>query len=278
MILVTGATGTVGCHVVDQLMQLGQPVRALTRNPEKANLPQGAQVVAGDLTNPETLWPALTNVTAMHLINFGGDDYAPLQTGNQIMAMAKQAGVQRVTLLLGSETGAFEQAIEASGLAWTHLQPVEFMAGLLDWAESIRTEGVVRTGFVHRRSAMIHEADIGAVAATVLTQDSHAGKTYTVTGREVLTPTDMVCTISQVLGRDIRLIELSEAQAREQWRQTGFPDDVIEFFVWAHGNTPPEGYTVVPTVEQITGRPPRALAQWVAENRSAFYRRSDNVS
>lgn len=270
MILVTGATGRVGRHVVEQLVQRGQRVRALTRNPAKANLPAGVEVVAGNLSAPASLASALAGVTAMHLINFNGEDYAPLQTGTEIMALAEKAGVQRVTVLLGGEKGAFEQAVEASPLAWTHLQPVEFMSGVLDWAESIRREGVVRIPFVNRRSAMIHDADIGAVAATVLAQGGHAGETLTLTGPAVLTPIDMVQTISNVIGRDLQLIELSEAQAREQWRQAGFPEDVIEFYVWVHGNTPPLGYTVVPTVEQVTGRPPRTLTQWVAENAAAF--------
>lgn len=270
MILVTGATGTVGRHVVAQLIAAGQSVRALTRNPATANLPDGVQVVSGDLTAPDTLTSALIGVTAMHLINFNGDDYALLQTGAQIVALAAQAGVQRVTVLRGGEKGSVEQAVEASSLAWTYLEPVEFMSGVLDWAESIRSEGVVRAAFADRKSAMIHEADIGAVAAAVLTQDGHAGKTYTLTGREVLTPPEMVRTIGRVLGRGLQFIKLTEAQAREQWRQAGFSDEVIEFFVWAHSNTPPEGYTVAPTVEQITGHPPRTLAQWVAEHADAF--------
>lgn len=270
MILVTGATGRVGRHVVEQLVQGGQRVRALTRNPAKANLPAGVEVVAGNLSEPASLASALTSVTAMHLINFNGEDYAPLQTGAEIMALAEKAGVQRVTVLLGGEKGAFEQAVEASPLAWTHLQPVEFMSGVLDWAESIRREGVVRTPFVNRRSAMIHEADIGAVAATVLVQGGYGGETLTLTGPTALTPTEMVQTIGNVIGRELQLIELSEAEARAQWRQAGFPEDVIEFFVWAHGNTPPIGYTVVPTVEQVTGCPARPLTQWVTENISAF--------
>jgi uncharacterized protein YbjT (DUF2867 family) len=206
----------------------------------------------------------------MHLINFDGKDYSLLETGAQIVALATQAGVQRVTVLRGGEKGSVEKAVEASSLVWTYLEPVEFMSGVLDWAESIRNEGIVRAAFADRKSAMIHEADIGAVAAAVLTQDGHAGKEYTLTGPEVLTPRAMARTIGGVLSRDIQFIELTEAQAREQWRQAGFTEEAIEFFIWAHGNTPPEGYTVVPTVEQITGHPPRTLAQWVAERAALF--------
>jgi uncharacterized protein YbjT (DUF2867 family) len=269
-ILVAGATGTVGRHLVEQLNQAGHPVRALTRNPAKANVSDGVEVVVGDLMTPATLAPALDGITGLHLINFGGDDYAPLKTGHAIVAMAEKAGVQRVTVLRGGAKGALELAVESSSLAWTFLQPVEFMAGALDWAESIRAEGVVKQAFGSRKTAIVHEADIASVAATVLLEDGHAGKTYTITGPEVLTPPTMVRILGAAIGRDIKFIELTEAQAREQWRAAGFSQEVIEFFVWAHGNTPPEGYTVVPTVEQVTGRPPRTFAQWTAEHIKDF--------
>jgi uncharacterized protein YbjT (DUF2867 family) len=270
-ILVTGATGTVGRHLVEQLVQAGEQVRALTRNPAKAKFSAQVEVTQGDLTNPASLAAVLEGVSGLHLINFGGDDYAPLQTGSEIVALAQQAGVQRVTVLRGGgENGTVENALEASTLDWTFLNPVEFMSGMLDWAKSIREQQVVRLGFVHRKSAIVHEADIAAVAAAALTQPGHGGKTYSITGGEVLTPVQMVQTISEVIGQDIRLIELSEAEAREQWRSQGFSDEIIDFFVWAHGSTPPEGYTVVPTVEQVTGRPPRTFAQWVMEHADHF--------
>ncbi len=269
-ILVTGATGTVGRHVVDQLRQAGQRVRALTRNPAKASLPDGVEVVGGDLAAPETLGPALDGVTGLHLITFGGDDYATLQTGPEIVELAMKAGVRRVTVLGGGGMGPVEQAVEDSDLEWTHLQPVEFMANTLHWAESIRAEGVVREAFGGRLSAMIHEADIGAVAATVLSEEGHAGKTYTLTGPEALTPPQMVHTIGAAIGRDLQFVELTEAQARARWRASGYPDEAIEFFVFVQRDTPPVGYTVVPTVERVTGRPARTFAQWAAEHAGAF--------
>jgi uncharacterized protein YbjT (DUF2867 family) len=118
---------------------------------------------------------------------------------------------------------------------------------------------------------MIHEADIAAVAATVLGEDGHARKSYILTGPEALTPSEMVRLIGMAIGRHLRFVELTEAQAREQWQEAGYPEDVIEFFVWALGNTPPEGYTVIPTVEQVTGRPPRTFAQWAMEHAEAFH-------
>lgn len=269
-ILVTGATGTVGRKLVQQLHQAGHQVRALTRNPAKANFPDDVEVVLGDLTVPATLEVALAGVTSLHLITFGGDDYAPLQTSAEIVAMAEKAGVKRVTVLMGGTKGGVESAVESSALAWTLLQPVEFMSNMMEWAASIRAEGVVREPFGSRKTAIVHEADIAAVAAAALTEDGHGGKTYTITGGEVLTPPAMVQIIGAAVARELRFVELSEAQARAAWRARGFPDDVIEFFVWAFGNTPEIGYTVVPTVAQVTGHPPRTFAQWAAEHADKF--------
>src|SRR5258707_181173 len=104
-ILVTGATGTVGHHIVEQLIQSDHQVRALTRNPAKANFPAGVEVIAGDLTDPATLAPAMEGITGLHLITFGGDNYAPLQTGHKLVSMAEKAGVKRVTVLTGRAKG-----------------------------------------------------------------------------------------------------------------------------------------------------------------------------
>jgi uncharacterized protein YbjT (DUF2867 family) len=269
-ILVAGATGTVGSNLVEQLLQAGHQVRALTRNPAKANLPAGAELIAGDLINPSSFAAALEGVDALHLINFGGDDFAPLQTGGEIMALAKQAGVKRVTVLMGGMEGAVEQAVKDSGLEWTFLQPVEFMSNMREWASAIRSEKALRLPFVDRKTAIVHEADIAAVAAAALTQEGHAGKTYPITGSEVLSPRKMVDIISQAIGSPIQLIELTEAQAIEQWKAAGMPEDTIQFMLWVYGNPPEVGYTVAPTVQQVIGRPPRTFAQWATANRNLF--------
>jgi uncharacterized protein YbjT (DUF2867 family) len=270
-ILVTGATGTVGRHIVTHLLEGGHAVRALTRNPSQATFPAGVEVVAGDLAAPETLETALEGVTGLHLITFdNGAGGTPLQSGAVIAELAKAAGVQRVTVLMGGERSPLEEALDAAGLAWTALQPVEFMSNFIEWAEPIRTTGEVQEGFANRRSALVHESDIAAVAAVALTEEGHGGKSYPITGPEVLTPPEMLEVIGKALGRELRFVELSAEESQERWRAAGFDDETIEFFMWAHGNTPEIGYTVVPTVEQVTGRPARSFAQWVEEHIEAF--------
>jgi uncharacterized protein YbjT (DUF2867 family) len=117
---------------------------------------------------------------------------------------------------------------------------------------------------------VVHEADIAAVAVAALTQEGHAGKTYTLTGPEVLSVRQKIEALAAAAGREIRLVELTEQQARERWAAAGFPPEAIEFFVEIYGNTPEIGYTVDPTVERVTGRPARTFAQWAREHAAAF--------
>ncbi|MEU0386759.1 NmrA family NAD(P)-binding protein [Streptomyces chartreusis] len=270
-ILVTGATGTVGRQVVAELLARGHAVRALTRDAAKAAFPAGVEVVEGDLTEPDSLAPALEGVTGLHLITFGGAGSTPLETGPRILELARSAGVRRITVLHGGGPTPLEDAVRADdSLHWTVLQPVEFMANALEWADRIVASGEVREPFVARLSAMVHEGDIGAVAAVALTEEGHAGQEYVITGPEVLTVGDKVATIAAAVGREIALVELTEEQAVEQWRAAYLPEDVIGFLLEVYGNTPEAGRTVSGTVEKVTGRPARTFAQWAADHADAF--------
>lgn len=272
-VLVTGATGTVGRHVVDQLLRSGRRVRALTRDPAQADLPAGVEIVGGDLTAPETLGPALERATALHLIAFGDSGYTPLANAPEILELATAAGVERVTVLTGTDDElAVLRAVEATDLEWTHLRPAEFMANALFWAESIKAEGVVRAPFGDKPHAMVDEADIAAVAVAALLEDGHAGRTYQLTGPAALTRAEVVRAIGHATGRELRFIELTEEQGREQLRASGFPDDVVEAVIDFGRNPPPEASTVLPTVEQVTGRPANPFANWAADHAEAFER------
>ncbi|MEZ0073761.1 NmrA family NAD(P)-binding protein [Planotetraspora sp. GP83] len=287
-ILVTGATGTVGGHVVQHLLRAGRKVRALTRNPDAADLPEGVEVVAGDLTDVAGLAPAFEGVTAAHLINFGRG-YQPLPNGQEIVDLALKAGVRSVTVLGGWEEGSLERAVQASSLAWTLLRPVEFMSNTLaDWGEPLRTDGVVREPYGDRKGASIDEFDIGAVAAVALTQYGHAGKAYHLTGPELLTPRDKVRIIGEATGRDLRFEELTPEETREEWvvkgrrperlifqaftaSAPGIGDaELVEMLLRLYGTSNERGRTVTDAVERVTGRPPRTFAQWAADHADQF--------
>ena len=271
-VLVSGATGTVGRHLVEELLSRGVPVRALSRDPARARaaLPATAEVVGGDLTDPPGLASALAGVTAAHLLTSDGATGAPLQDRG-LVAAAVAAGVRSVTLLRGeAEPGPLERAVRSSPLRWTALAPVEFMANALEWAPSVRAEGVVREAFADVPSAVVHEADIAAVAAAALVGDGHHGRELWLTGPEALTLRERVGVLAAVLGRGVRLAELSRDEAVAQWRAAGFSADDVEFFLAVRTDPPEAGRTVLPTVAEVTGRPARTFAQWVREHAAAF--------
>ncbi|MEU6484440.1 NAD(P)H-binding protein [Streptomyces sp. NPDC046887] len=272
--LVAGATGTVGRQVVLELLRLGQPVRALTRDPGKADFPEGVEVVRGDLNDPDSLAGPLTGATGLHLITFGDAYFSPLTTGPRILELAREAGVRRITVLHGGGDTPLEQAVRegagAAGIAWTVAMPVEFMANALEWAEPVRTTGEVREPFTGRLSAMVHEADIGAVIAAALTRDGHDGRSYLITGPQALTVQDKVDLLGAARGRAIGLVELTPEQAEARWRAAGHGQEVIDFLLGVYGDTPAEGRTPNDTVLKVTGRPPRTFARWAAEHAGAF--------
>ncbi|ADD41047.1 SDR family oxidoreductase [Stackebrandtia nassauensis] len=270
--LVTGATGNVGRHIVEQLVAAGAPTRALTRNPAKANLPAEAEVIAGDLTRTDTLAAAFEGVTAAHFINFGGDNYELLSNGQEIVDLALKAGVKRVTLLGAWDNGSLEDAVDASTLQWTRVGPGEFMSNALGWAEAIRTTGVVEEPFPDGHSPMSHEADIAAVAVKALLEEGHHGKTIQVAGPSAVSLRDKIRIIGEAIGKDIKLVELTPEQTREREAANGISQELIDFKINVFGSLPTEPYPLegAAEFEKFTGKKPRDFKQWAAENADAF--------
>ena len=270
--LVTGATGTIGREVVKTLLENSKKIKVLTRNPHKVENNDLVEVIEGDLTQPETLRTALKEVDGIHLISFGDENYTPLSTGKSIVDMAVKAGVKRATVLWNGEgnESSIEREIKNSGLEWTILQPQEYMANALGWAQSIIETNEVKEPFGDRPTAAIHEGDVGAVIANILMYGGHAQKTYTLTGPAVLTPKSQVLEIGKAMSREIKFTELDEKQTRERWKAWGLPKETMDYLYEWYGNTPPEGYTVTTAVEDIIGRPAYSFQEWVSENIESF--------
>ena len=280
--LVTGASGTVGRSLVSQLVQAGEPVRAMTRDPAAARFPAGVQVVHGDLADPGTLAAALAGADRLHLFPYPA-------TAREVVDLAGRAGVRRVTVLSsGSVTAGFdtdyqlpvEQAVEASGLEWTHLRPGEFAANRLAlWGPSVRAERVVRWPFPDEVGVPIHEADIAAVAVLALLEDGHAGRAYDMTGPATLSVREQVAAIAAAIGADVRLEQVSRPEAlRLLQEQGGWAAANGPFLLGYEGFSAGEEYPEIaadelaplPTVEQVTGRPARSFARWALDHAGDF--------
>lgn len=269
-ILVTGATGRLGRHVVEALRAKGRRVRALTRRAAKATFPADVEVVECDLADPPSVAPALAGVAAVHLITVAGDDYETLRSGPELVALAERAGVERVVVLWNGAPGPVERAVEGSALSWTRVEPTDFMANSLHWASSIRGGSVVEEPFVDATNALVDELDVAAVVASALVDPGHHGKIYAPTGPSALTIREQVETIAHALGREVRLRELSRNEAVERWRAMGLGEAMIDTLLTWKTRAPRSASTVTSVVRDLTGHPPTDFARWVRRNMESF--------
>lgn len=273
-ILITGATGNVGSKVLSQLMHAGAEVRVLVRNPEAVRFPGQVEVVHGDLTLPETIDRCLDGIEGLFLVWT-----APPATANAVLErMANR--VKRIVFLsaplktahpffqqpnpLRGMTEQIERLIETSGLNWTFLRPGVFAGNVRHWwAPQIRTGDVVRWPYLGVPTAPIDERDIAAVAVHALCEAGHARAEYVLTGPESLTQLEQVSTISQVIGRSLRIEEISPEEAQ---RELHLPAFLLDAWCAAIG----QPAYVTSTVADITGRSARTFRNWAEDHAAEF--------
>ena len=266
MILVTGATGSVGRHVVDGLLERRQQVRALTRNPDKANLPESIEIFQGGLEDTAALEEALQGVRAVYLIAMGN-------TPAGFVEVASRTSVERVVLLSAAEVqdgpdrqidgiaerhGVFERELAASKLEWTFLRPADFAGNSLQWAEQIATEGVVRAPYRDAGTVPIHEKDVAEVAVRALTTEGHSGARA-----------DMVDLIGAVIGRDLLFEEITPEEARRKML-TFAPETIVDALHNRLADAVADPMRPTTVVEEVLGRPARSFSEWVRENSAVF--------
>ncbi|MGY1831753.1 SDR family oxidoreductase [Geodermatophilus sp. SYSU D01180] len=211
-VLVAGATGTVGSEVVRRLARRGASVRAGARDPQRAvaALPAGVPAVWLDLEDPAS-WPAaLDGAEALFLLR--PPDVARVERLQPFLDAVVAAGVRRVVLLSVQAAGrnpllphrALEKRVEATGLAWTHLRPANFLQNLLTvHREEIRDRSRISVPAGNGRTAHVDVRDLAEVAATALTEPGHEGRAYELTGQEAPTFAEIAATLSAVLGRPV---------------------------------------------------------------------------
>jgi uncharacterized protein YbjT (DUF2867 family) len=273
VILVTGATGNVGGEVVQALARAGEPVRALVRRPTPGL--SAAQVV-GDLDHPDSLAPALDGVRGVFLLP-GYRDMPGLLT------RMRQAGVERVVLLSSLATVATdthnvlsqymirsESAVRESGLAWTILRPNAFMSNALRWLPQLRAGDVVRDAFGTVPVASVDPHDIAAVAVRALLDPGHAERVHPLSGPEPLLPAERLAVLAEILQRDLRFHALGDEEGRADMAAAGVPEPYIQAFFSFYGDGTLDESQVYPTVEEVTGTPPRTFRQWAVSHRSRF--------
>ena len=279
-VLVTGGTGRVGRMVVEELLEVGVPVRALVREPTAAGLPDQVDVVAGDLEDPASLEPALREISTVFLVWTLPFDSAP--------AVVDELGRRdrRVVLLsaphrthhpffqqpnpMATLLADLEALIERSGLSSTMIRPGMLASNALAWwAPAIRSGAPVRWPYAAAETAPIDDRDVAAVAARALCDDSHAGGDYVLTGPAPLTQEEQVRTIGEVIGNPVVFEELSPDGFRQETAGT-WPPSVVDMLLGAWQATMGHPAYVTSTVHDVLGRPARSFRDWAADHAAAF--------
>lgn len=280
MIVVTGATGTVGGHVA-RLLSAHHPTRVLGRSRGRLReAAPGADAVGADFADRRSLERALDGARALFVVTT--DPSRPDHDEN-LLAAARTAGMEHVVKLSAlavTDEGATdlitawqrenEERVRACGLAWTILRPRSFMSNTLSWAESIRASGAVLTPQPHSRNASVDPRDVAEAAVVALTAPGHGQRHYALTGPEPISPAEQCEHLAEVLARPVRCCEIPLERAYLSWARR-YPAPIAQALLDS-ARRQGEGAKqhVDPAVEKLLGRPARSYRDWAKDHAERF--------
>ncbi|MFF0264288.1 NAD(P)H-binding protein [Kribbella sp. NPDC004536] len=262
MILVTGATGTIGSELVRQLVARGIPVRGMTRKPHDS-------FVQADFDDPESLRKAIDGVDTVFLLTAPGP-WVPAHD-QALVDAALDADVRKIVKLSaigttddgapGSWHAPGERAVRESGLTWTILRPAGFASNVLRWLPAIHNGQPIPNQTGSGRHAFVDPRDVAAVAAEVLVSDHQ--RIYTLTGPELLNVPEQVAVLSDVLGSELTVADIPLETYAEQLRKAGLDEAVVSVALRGAELIRSGGeQTVTDDVERVLGRPARTFREW----------------
>lgn len=276
-VLVTGATGTVGSAVVDQLREFGEPVRAAVRRPTITTTPD-ADTVRFDFGDPDT-WPAaLDGVDRLFLVR--PPAIADVTTYlRPVIRLAAKCGVRHVVFLSVMGVNRFlphwrvERDIEDAGLPHTFLRPAFFAQNLLNaYRGDIVAHGRIRLASGRGRTSFVDTRDVAAVAACVLAEpDAHAGAAYVLTGPAALTYYEVASLLSARLGRPIDYEPIGLLRYRRELIAAGLDRAYVNVqLVINAAASMGLADTLTSEVRALLGRDPTSLDRFIADHATAW--------
>jgi uncharacterized protein YbjT (DUF2867 family) len=284
-VLVTGATGNVGGHVVDELRGRGVAVRAFVRDPGGAaqRFGGGVEIVVGDFEDVASVRGALEGADRVLLSSADGPRKVEHEAA--VMDAAADAGVRMIVKAstvfaeAGSPlppfdwNGRSEDRLRRSGVPAVVLRSHFYMTNLLTAAEQVRAGGPLVAPAGQGRVAMIDPHDVAAVAAAVLVGDGHEGRTYELTGPEAVPYADVARELSAAIGAPVEYVDAPEEAARQGLEASGMPGWLVEHLVGVFGLIRSGAFErTTDAVRELTGREPRTIADF-ARDYAAFYAR-----
>ena len=292
VILVTGATGQVGYHLMEELADAGAEATAMVRVEAKAaDLPGSPQHVVASLDDPPPA-EVLLAFDRVFLLSPAHESQVELETIfiDALVAAGHRPHVVKIAVDGFQDPDCdvrfmrthrqIAVHLDATGLPVTYLAANLFMENLLEAADTIRDQGTIFAPAGQGRIGFVAASDVARVAARILTDNDggHEDQTYVPTGPEALSYADVAARVSAVFAREVDYDDLAEAQAKEQMQASGLTpwqvDGNLELFDWIrHGGTD----SVTSTVRDLTGDDPQAIEDWLSEMRAAFVGRPEDL-
>jgi len=290
VILVTGATGRVGYHLMEKLADAKADVAAMVRvDARAADLPGTPQHVVASLDDPPSA-EILRGFDRVFLLSPVHEEQAALETvfidalvaaghGPHVVKIAWD-GFQDpdcdVRFMRSHRDIALH--LDAVGLPVTYLAPSMYMETFLVAADSISEEGTIPAPAGRGRVGFVAATDVAAVAAKVLASSGHEGATYVVTGPEALGYADVAARVSAVFAREVDYEDLPPGRARELMLASGLSrwkvDGNLELFDWIRQGG---ADTVTTAVRDVTGDDPHSVQDWLSESRASFVGRPPDL-
>lgn len=279
MILVIGASGTVGRAVTSELRALGAPFILSFSTSEKAAAARvaGDAAVTLDCTRDEGLAEGFRGIETVFLVSGSVPDQAGVET--RAVEAAASAGVRRIVKLsvIGAADESFsfarwhrpvERAIERSGMAWTFLRPNGFMQNVVTYmSATIRSQAAMYVCGATVPISHVDVRDVAAVAARALTEPRHAGAAYTLTGPAAITYEEMARAIGLALGRAVTAVDLTLEAYRQGAIDYGIPAwyadalvDLSRFYMTG------AAAATTGTIREVLGREPIGFDRFLADH------------
>ncbi|WP_405488381.1 NAD(P)H-binding protein [Nocardia sp. NBC_00511] len=290
MFLLTGGTGTAGSIILREFVRQQVPIRALVRDPAKAERLAAAapdvDVVVGDMLRAETLGPALDGVDRVLMISSPRDRM--VETQCRFIDAAKGAGVRHIVKLSGKESGTtfdqnafrgtrwhqqIERYLEASGVEWTQLRPSQFMQTYLP--EALTGVDVARHALVMPIGASalspVDIEDVARVSVAMMRDADIAGQVFEMTGPEALTQSEVAELLSAATGTAFTYESVTRQHKRAAHAATGLPDTAVDLLdeLYAGRAGSPRSRVDLSTHERY-GVAPTTFAEFARRNASAF--------
>ena len=286
--LITGATGTVGSEVVKQLSLAGQRVRAAVHSAIRASSHEklkGIELAEIDYNKPETLAAAFKDVDKLFLLTPAS--YKAAEIATNLVNEAKKVEIKHIVKqsIIGADSGLdvahlrlhrqAEKIIEESGIPFTFLRPNDFMQNFVNfYVQSIKSENAFYLPAEDAKVSFVDVRDIAAIAVKTLTDEGkgrHVGKTYTITGPEALSYSQVAEILSDATGKKIDYVNVSEEDARLGMKHMGWDDWIIGIAMELFDNYR-KGYAsqVSSTIEELLERNPISFSQFAKDYAWAF--------